>query len=186
MIRRKAILNVGALAVLTALNVAYIGGSFFLSQACERTKAATTVVRDQQQVVRGVIHKLNLNLLLPSDFVERLVPFLKIEPLMRDLQLSSSAHGVLWKTVSAQTREATDQTLGRVNIKIALNGAFPALKSVLAETLQHNSALVLQQLSLRRLSGPTDLQMQIDMMLVTRPLEALVTTNIPANQAAKL
>lgn len=109
------------------------------------------------------------------DFTQRLPAAIAVEPVVRELQRSSAALGVAFVSVSNAGRAATLQTLGRGELAITLRGAYPKLKTVLAETLDRFPGLIVQRLTLRRMATPTDLEAHVDLVLVTRPLPAAGT-----------
>ena len=106
------------------------------------------------------------------DFTQRLPAAMVVEPVVRELQRSSAALGVAFVSVSSAGRAPSLQTLGRGELAITLRGAYPKLKTVLAETLDRFPELIVQRLTLRRMATPADLEAHVDLVLVTRPLPA--------------
>ena len=107
-----------------------------------------------------------------SDFARGLPEALSVEPVVRELQRSSAAEGASFVSVSSTPRPATSQTLGRVELAITLRGAYPKLKTVLAQTLDRFPHLVVQRLTLRRMAAPVDLEAHVDLVLLARPVAA--------------
>lgn len=105
-----------------------------------------------------------------SDFAQRLPLVASIEPIVQELQRSSGANGVSFTSVSSASTEATVRSLGRLELEISLHGAYPKIKSVLAQTLDRFPGLIVQRVSLHRASGLTDLEGRLELILVTRPL----------------
>lgn len=88
------------------------------------------------------------------------------------LQLASASRGVSLAAVSTQRTEATQTTLGRGNIKATLNGSYANIKLVLSDVMQQFPGLLVQQIVMRKMTSPTDVQAQVDLLLVSRPVES--------------
>lgn len=106
------------------------------------------------------------------DFAQRLPETASVDPVVRELQRSSAAMGAAFVSVSSTPRAATRQALGRIELTITLRGAYPKLKTVIAETLDRFPNLIVQRLTLRRMATPADLEAHVDLVLVTRPQPA--------------
>jgi Tfp pilus assembly protein FimT len=103
------------------------------------------------------------------DFAVRLHEALAVDPVVRELQRSSTAWGSAFVAVSSASHAATAQTLGREELAITLRGAYPQLKAVLSDALDRFPDLVVQRLRFRRLAAPADLEAHADLVLVSRP-----------------
>jgi hypothetical protein len=106
------------------------------------------------------------------NFALRLAESSSIDPIVRELQRSSAAAGVAFVSVSGTPRAATVQTLGRTELSITLRGAYPKLKTVLAQTLDRFPDLIVQRLTMRRMATPADLEAHVELLLLARPLAA--------------
>jgi hypothetical protein len=107
---------------------------------------------------------------LSADFAQGLpvtVPFYQV---IRELQRSSSGIAIELVNFSSDSRKATREKLGRVELTVTLRGAYPKLKAVLAETLDRFPQLIAHRLALRRAATPTDLEARVDLVLLSRPL----------------
>lgn len=104
------------------------------------------------------------------NFVQRLASSTPIEPIVRELQRASSDAGVTFSSVASTVRLATMQTLGRDELAVTLRGAYPALKTVLAQTLDRYPDLIVQRLTLHGMAAPrVDVEARVDLLLVSRP-----------------
>ena len=106
------------------------------------------------------------------DFAQGLPEASSVDAVVRELQRSSAEVGTAFVSVSSTPRVATQQTLGRTELSITLRGAYPKLKTVLAQTLDRFPNLVVQRLTLRRMVAPVDLEAHLDLVLLARPLAA--------------
>lgn len=107
-----------------------------------------------------------------QDYAIRLPTFAAVEPIVRDLQRFSASEGVTLASLEASARVATPQSLGRTEIAVTLRGEYPKLKATLAQVLDRYPHLVLQKMNLRRVSGPTALEGNVSLLLLSRPLLA--------------
>lgn len=106
------------------------------------------------------------------DFAQSLPESSSIDAIVRELQRSSAEVGAAVVSVSSTPRAATPQTLGRTELSVSLRGAYPKLKTVLAQTLDRFPQLVVQRLTLRRMAAPVDLEAHLDLVLLARPVAA--------------
>jgi hypothetical protein len=106
------------------------------------------------------------------DFAEGLPINPSIDPIVREFQRAGADLGVTFVSVSSTPRAATDQTLGRTELTIVLSGAYPKLKDALKLALDRFPALLLQRLSFRRTTTPTELEARLDLVLLSRPVLA--------------
>ncbi len=106
------------------------------------------------------------------DFSQALPESSTTELVVRELQRSSAEVGAAFVSVSSAPRAATLQALGRTELSITLRGAYPKLKTVLAQTLDRFPNLIVQRLTLRRMVAPADLEAHLDLVLLARPLAA--------------
>jgi hypothetical protein len=107
------------------------------------------------------------------DYAERLPRNASVEPVVRELQRASMSVGVMFVSVSAVTYGATAQTIGRVDIAVTLRGAYPQVKAVLGDGLERIPSLILQRLTLRRASVPTELEAHVDFALASRRISPI-------------
>jgi len=106
------------------------------------------------------------------DFAQALPEATPIDAIVRELQRSSADAGSAFVSVSSTPRAPTPQTLGRTELSVSLRGAYPKLKTVLAQTLDRFPHLVVQRLTLRRMAAPVDLEAHVDLVLLARPVAA--------------
>jgi len=106
------------------------------------------------------------------DFAQGLPEASSIDAIVRELQRSSADVGAAFVSVSSTPRAPTPQTLGRTELSVSLRGAYPKLKTVLAQTLDRFPYLVVQRLTLRRMAAPVDLEARVDLVLLARPAAA--------------
>jgi len=106
------------------------------------------------------------------DFAQGLPEASAIDAIIRELQRSSAEVGTAFASVSSTPHAATPQTLGRTELSVSLRGAYPKLKTVLAQTLDRFPNLVVQRLTLRRMTAPVDLEAHVDLVLLVRPVAA--------------
>ncbi len=112
---------------------------------------------------------------LKVDFAHGLSDAPAVDPVVRELQRASTEAGAAFVALTATPRPATLQALGRIELAVSLRGAYPKLKSILAQTLDRFPGLIVQRLTIRRLSTPLELEAHVDLMLLTRPLLAAGT-----------
>jgi hypothetical protein len=108
-----------------------------------------------------------------TDFAVSLPAHVSIDPVVRDLQRFSADLGVNFVSLDASSRDATSRTLGRTEMTITLRGEYAKLKSVLVQVLDRYPQLLLQRVAIRRMSGPTNLEANIQLLLLSRPSPAV-------------
>jgi hypothetical protein len=84
------------------------------------------------------------------DFTQSLPASVSVDKLVQTLQDSAQSFNVTLVNVSSEPRVETAQTLPRLEVSIALKGAYPALKSTLAEALDRFPSAVIEQVEIRR------------------------------------
>ncbi|MCI4428054.1 MAG: hypothetical protein JHC40_02675 [Burkholderiales bacterium] len=104
----------------------------------------------------------------PADYVAALATAPAVETVLRRLQRACAAQRVVLVSVNANSRDASPQSLGRTEVLFVLRGAYPQLKSVLAEGVDQPGA-VLQRLMLRRQASSSDVEAQVALVLLTQP-----------------
>jgi len=105
-------------------------------------------------------------------FEDHLTPLSPTTVVIDSLQQASASRGVSLAAVSTQRTEATQTTLGRVNIKATLNGSYANIKLVLSDVMQQFPGLLVQQIVMRKMTSPTDVQAQVDLLLASQPVES--------------
>lgn len=88
------------------------------------------------------------------------------------LEQACASRGTLLTAVSTQSKDASQTTLSRDNIKATLNGSYANIKLVLSDVMQQFPGLLVQQIVMRKMTSPTDVQAQVDLLLVSRPVES--------------
>ena len=99
-----------------------------------------------------------------QDFTQSLPVSLSVDKLVQTLQQSAQAFNVALVNVNSEPRRETTQTLPRLEVSITLKGAYPALKSTLAEALDRFPNAVIEQMALKRdgnLQGSEELNVRI-------------------------
>jgi hypothetical protein len=105
-----------------------------------------------------------------GDFALRLPVSVGVDATVRDLQRASSTAGVAFASFAAAEKRPTVQALGRLEMRVALRGSYGGTTSVLAEVAARQPSAVVQRVTMRRNTNPIDLDMQIDLLLLSRPL----------------
>ncbi len=156
---------VGAAALLAGATVAW---NFVSTQHLTRDNAWAAQLHQQLGAAQAAAASA-----VPAepDFAQRLPDAPALEPVYAELQRSSQAAGVAVSSVTSSFRDATLQTLGRAELSVTLRGKYADIKTVLAEVRSRYPGLLLQRLSLRRLTSPTDVEARLDLLLLTRPLQ---------------
>jgi hypothetical protein len=106
------------------------------------------------------------------DFVALLPDTIGIDPIVTQLQRSAASLGVAFASVAINESAPNEQTLGRTRLTVTLRGSYPNTKTVLAETFDRYPEVLLERLTLRRVSAPTDVETRADLLLATRPRAA--------------
>lgn len=103
------------------------------------------------------------------NFAEVVPAAVLIDPIVSQFQRSGAELGVGFVSVAVAERAPTPQTLGRVQLSVMLRGSYSNIKSVLAEAFDRHPQLILERLTMRRITAPADLEARVDLLLVTRP-----------------
>ena len=90
-----------------------------------------------------------------------------VEALIAEVQRAGSAAGVTLGSVSTSRMPPSAQTMGRLDIALTLRGTHINLRTVLAELLDRYPGLVLQRLAFRRVAGPSNLEAQVALQLLS-------------------
>jgi Tfp pilus assembly protein PilO len=105
-----------------------------------------------------------------TDFALRLPADANAQSLVKIIRRAADASGVTIIGLTNTDRQPTQRALGRIEVSVNLRGSYPAVRQVLAETLQSQPAPVLQRLSMRRDSPASGVQATLDLALYKRPL----------------
>lgn len=114
-----------------------------------------------------------------QDFVQALPDQPAAEALVATMQRSSAAQGVVFASMTANTKAASVSSLGRVEMSVALRGSYPQVKAVIAAAAQNTSALVIHRLTMRRLAAPAEVDAQIEFWLLARPTNGPISGQRP-------
>ena len=106
----------------------------------------------------------------PGDFTTRLGLSADADLVIQRLQRSSTELGLVLLALSTKTAVPTAQSLGRVELAFSVRGAYPQIKTLLGDLAGSAPNIVVQRLSLHRQATPTDVEAQVDVTLLTRPL----------------
>ena len=104
------------------------------------------------------------------DYVQSLPVLAAAEPMLGELSRSSAELGVVLVSAVSTAKPATEQTLGRIELAIALRGPYPAVKMVLAEALARYPTTLFEALTIRRGNAGTEVEAQVSLSLLSRPL----------------
>jgi Tfp pilus assembly protein PilO len=107
-----------------------------------------------------------------ADFTARLPALVAIDAVVRDIQRHSSSTGVSFVSLDAAPAEATAASLGRTMLSITLRGEYGRIKAVTAEVLNRYPNVLLQRISMRQMTVPTDLEASITLLCLSRPAAA--------------
>ena len=106
-----------------------------------------------------------------ADYAQGLPPAISLDRFVQSLQDSANAYGATLVSVSGEPRPATTRTLATLSVSIWLRGAYPAIKSTLAEGLSRFPTAALQQMHFKRTGmaqpGVEDANLQV--VFVLRP-----------------
>jgi len=91
---------------------------------------------------------------------------------VRDLQRASRAAGVTFVSIAAVDRAPTFRSVGRLELRLSLRGSYVNLKAVCSEVVARQPSAVVQRIAMRQAAGPGDLEAQVDLLLLSRPLTA--------------
>lgn len=151
--------------VLTLCMAAAMGAlHWHVGDELAQDSSALISARQSLQTMRGAHTETSA-----ADFTERLPTAPDVQALVLNLQRSSKALGVVLTAVAVNTTDASPQVLGRSALSVTLQGSYPHLKSVIAESMDRFSNLMLQHLTVQRRASTMDLEARVDLVLLTRP-----------------
>jgi hypothetical protein len=104
-------------------------------------------------------------------YAQSLPASISLDKLVQSLQDSSKAFGVAVISVSGEPHPATSRTLASLDVNIALHGAYPAIKSVLAESLSRFQTGAIQRMHFKRegTTLPTTEEVNVQVVFALRP-----------------
>ena len=103
-------------------------------------------------------------------FVERLPASQDANQLLPRIQHAFASTGVSLITAAVSTEPASKTTLGKQRIALTVNGSYAAIKSALAEALARMPSVKLLNLTLRTPAAGAELDGQIELLAVSKPL----------------
>ena len=105
------------------------------------------------------------------NYAQSLPSSVSLDRLLQALQDSSKAFGVTVQSVSGEPHPATPMNLATLEVSITLHGAYPAIKSTLAESLSRFQSGALQSLRIKRASVtvPMSEDASVQFVVVLRP-----------------
>ncbi len=158
------------LAVLAVAGALAVASAFWRMESARRAQRAdASIDRLKEQLLRESARPAAAEA-AKGDFTNTLPVSPSIDPIVRDLQRFSSATAVSFVSLDASSREPSTRTLGRTDITVTLRGDYVKLKEVLRQLLDRYPQLLVQRVSLRRLSGPLDLEAGLQLLLLSKPL----------------
>lgn len=89
--------------------------------------------------------------------------------MLEEFRRAAAEAGVALSSVSTDARAATERTLGHLQAVVVLRGSYPAVKAAIAQVEARFPNLVLQRVSVRRLTTPTDVEARVDTVLPAPP-----------------
>jgi hypothetical protein len=89
------------------------------------------------------------------DYAQALPVAVSLDKLVQSLQDGSHEFGATLVSVSGEPRGATSRNLATLSVNVALRGAYPAIRSALAEALSRFPTATLQQMHLKRAGNVT-------------------------------
>lgn len=104
------------------------------------------------------------------DFAQRLPATAPTTDVIREIQRSSTANGVVFAGFDVSNRVATTQTLGKTDLSFRLQGSYANIKRVLKDVLGRYPVAVLAHLQIQRASSPMDLAAQVELVLLSKAL----------------
>jgi hypothetical protein len=104
-------------------------------------------------------------------YAQSLPTSISLDKLVQSLQDSSKAFGVAVISVSGDPHPATPRTLASLDVNIALHGAYPGVKSVLAESLSRFQSGSVRRMHLKRegTTLPTAEEVNVQVVFALRP-----------------
>lgn len=107
-----------------------------------------------------------------ANFVNSLGAIQSTSTVVEALLKAGYSRQVSFKTISIGTKEPRGTTLSVENMKIVLVGTYVNMKLVLSDVMQQFPGLLVQQIVMRKMTSPTDVQAQVDLLLVSQPVES--------------
>lgn len=102
------------------------------------------------------------------DFAQRLPATAPTTDVIREIQRSAKANGVVFASFDVSSRVATTQTLGKTDLSFRLQGSYANIKRVLKDVLGRYPVAVLAHLQIQRASSPMDLAAQVELVLLSK------------------
>lgn len=106
------------------------------------------------------------------DFTQTLPVQPAVDALVSTLQRSSAAQGAVFVSMTASTRAASAGSLGRVEMSVALRGSYAQIKAVIDAAVQSTPALVVHRIAMRRPASPAEVDAQLELLLLSRPIDS--------------
>lgn len=100
-----------------------------------------------------------------------------VETVADELQRVTTDAGASLVSILTNRQGATPLMLGRVQISVVIRGTYQRLKTVLAEVKDRYPVLLVEQLTMRRLALPNNLEARASLLLLARPLPATTSTD---------
>lgn len=160
------------LIIVPMVGLSLVAANFYQASQMELVVKKLIRVRDQLQSSATGPSLLSLGLDPSVWFSDHLAPPTPATTVIDSVQQASASRGVSLAAVSTQRTEAMQTTLGRGHIKATLNGSYANIKLVLSDVMQQFPGLLVQQIVMRKMTSPTDVQAQVDLLLVSRPVES--------------
>ena len=154
----------GVICALVAVGalVALMAGLVWMHRTSDEQTALSAQVRNEQMLLSATSPpSADSTEPVVTDFVRRLPEAAQVQPVVAELQRSSSGASATLGGVQLQQRAATPEQLGRAELTVSLRGSYPNLKRVLAETLDRFPNLTLRRIHLRRTAAPTELEASV-------------------------
>lgn len=92
------------------------------------------------------------------------------QALLAQIQQSAQPLNVAVTSFASSTKPATTSTLGVGDLSLTLRGPYAGIKQVLSDLLDRTPSAVLEHLTLRKSQFPNDLEAQVRIRLLSRPL----------------
>lgn len=92
------------------------------------------------------------------------------QQLLADIQALTSETGTSVTSFTSTVKYPTASTLGATDVSVAIRGSYRGIKSVLHGVLSRDPSILLQHLSVRRAATAGDLEAQVFLRAVSKPL----------------
>lgn len=140
------------------------------SHFADRQSEATTDLAQAQSQLSALVATQPVTGKAELTFVERLPASQNSNQVLSRIQHAFASTGVSVITAAVSTEPASKTMLGKQRLALTVKGSYAAIKSALAEALARMPSVKLLNLTLRAPAADAELDGQIELLAVSKPL----------------